>query len=58
MQSLKKKNNNALDNIQASMSINMKKLMAKKKEGENLMQLRMKNLREEAEKKLNDHLRG
>lgn len=40
------------------MSINMNKLLAKKKEGEHLMQLRMRNLREEAEKKLSDHLRG
>lgn len=58
VQSMKKKNDSAMSYIQASMSVNMNKLLAKKKEGEHLMQLRMKNLREEAEKKLNDHLRS
>lgn len=45
VQSMKKKNESAMNYIQASMSVNMNKLLAKKKEGEHLMQLRMKNLR-------------
>lgn len=58
VQSMKKKNESALSYFQASMNLNMNKLLAKKKEGEHLMQLRMKNLKEQAEKKLTDHLRG
>ena len=33
----------------------MNKLMTKKKEGENIMRVRMKNLKEEAQRKLTDH---
>lgn len=42
---MKKKNESALSYFQASMNLNMNKLLAKKKEGEHLMQLRMKNLK-------------
>lgn len=47
-----------MDYIQSEMTTNMHKLLLKKKEGEHLMKIKMKNLREEAQKKLNDHLRG
>jgi len=34
------------------------RLMSKKKEGEAIMRIRMKKLREEANRKLNDHYRS
>lgn len=58
IQSLKKKNQTTMDYIEMEMQTNMNKLLFKKKEGENIMKIRMKSLRSEAQKKLNDHLRN
>ena len=58
VKTLKKKNETAMSYMQDEMTTNMHKLLHKKKEGENLMKIKMKNLREEAQRKLNEHLRG
>lgn len=58
IQSLKKKNQTTMDYIEMEMQTNMNKLLFKKKEGENIMKIRMRSLRSEAQKKLNDHLRN
>jgi len=40
-----------------NMTVNFNKLMWKKKEGESIMKIRMKSLRDEAQRKLTEHLR-
>lgn len=50
-------NNRYIGAIEKNLEVNLNRLISKKKEGENIMKIRMKNLREEANRKLSEHYR-
>lgn len=58
LEKLANKTNQYLGAIEQNLEVNLNRLISKKKEGENIMKLRMKNLREEAHRKLNEHYRN
>ena len=55
LQKLSSSKNRYLKAMESNLQVNMDRLVSKKKEGENIMRLRMRNLRSEAHRKLSQH---
>jgi hypothetical protein len=58
LQILSSQTNRYLGAVEKNLQLNFTRLISKKKEGESIMKIRMKKLREEANRKLNDHFRS
>ena len=54
---MKKKNDSIMQITAMNMSMNMSKLLGKKKQGENALNIRMKSIRDEMKRKLNEKLK-
>ena len=53
LKKLNTQNNRYIGAVEKNLEINFNRLLSKKKEGESIMKIRMKKLREEATRKLN-----
>lgn len=51
-------NKKIFDYVQSNLKMNLDRLISKKKEGENIMRIRMKSLKAQAQRKLSQHYRN
>lgn len=58
LQKISNKTNKYLGAVENNLQTNFNRLLSKKKEGESMMKIKMKKLREEATRKLNEHFKN